>query len=83
VTKAVTGKGTSGRRRLPDDDDWDDWARRYLRRLDIPCEGAQLETALTQLDGPAWRRLKAAWRKHWERQHGCLPKRRTKKRNIS
>jgi hypothetical protein len=47
-----------------------DWARRWLRRRRIPCEGDQLQAALDSLDGPTWQRLKAAWRKREERLYG-------------
>jgi hypothetical protein len=50
--------------------DNDDWTRRYLRRLHVPCEGEQLKPALESLDGPAWERLKAAWRQNQCRRFG-------------
>jgi hypothetical protein len=67
VTHSVTGKAGRSRRTTPDSDDW---LRRYLRRLKIPCEGEALKAALRSLDGPTWDRLKAAWRKHTEREGG-------------
>jgi hypothetical protein len=48
----------------------DDWTRRYLRRLHVPCEGEQLKPALDSLDAPAWQRLKAAWRQDQCRRFG-------------
>src|SRR5262245_22701745 len=55
-------------KRVPPDND--DWTRRYLRRLDIPCEGPQLAAALDSLDARQWQAMKAAWRKREEREHG-------------
>jgi hypothetical protein len=55
------------RRQPPDNSDW---TRRYLRRLRIPCEGDQLQAALDALDTEQYQRLKAAWRKHQEREYG-------------
>jgi hypothetical protein len=54
-------------RKPPDDEDW---ARRYLRRRRIPCEGAALRAALDALDAADWERMKAAWRKRREKAHG-------------
>jgi hypothetical protein len=47
-----------------------DWTRRYLRRRRIPCEGGALGAALDSLDGAAWERMKAAWRKRREKASG-------------
>jgi hypothetical protein len=47
-----------------------DWARRYLRRRLIECEGDDLQTALDSLDSAEWARMRAAWRKREERSGG-------------
>jgi hypothetical protein len=52
---------------MPDDVDW---ARRYLRRRGVPCEGEQLQAALESLDGPGWRRMKNAARQQTARRFG-------------
>jgi hypothetical protein len=57
------------KRTLPENDDW---TRRYLRRLNIPCEGEQLQGALDSLDGPTWQRLKNAWRQRTVRTEGPM-----------
>jgi hypothetical protein len=52
---------------MPDDVDW---ARRYLRRRGVPCEGEQLQAALESLDGPSWQRMKNAARQQTARRCG-------------
>jgi hypothetical protein len=56
-------------RALPDNDDW---TRRYLRRLKIPCEGEQLQRALDSLDASTWQRMKNAWRQRTKRTEGAM-----------
>src|SRR5262245_26713467 len=57
-------------KRTPPDDD--DWTRRYLRRLKVPCEGEQLQAALDSLDARTWRRMKDAWRQRSFHRHGPM-----------